>query len=272
MAPDKLEFVLARPDGKPETIVLTATAPNPDTPYPFPDRDLAPQKNKVEDSPWVGVLSGRNELPLVLRDPDQSLYSQSVDGGALYIHLNETVDDDRGDLGDQLAKLLEPIAPASLPFAILDMRFNGGGDYTKTLAFTKALPKKIAANGKLFILTDHGTFSAALVTTARAKYFGGERAVILGERVGDRQRFWAEAGSPIVLPNSKIRVFFATGYHDWQDGCGWKDLSRCFWLNLPFDVPAGDLGPAQPLAWRFADYREGRDTVFEEAMRRAKHQ
>jgi len=162
------------------------------------------------------------------------------------------------------------LQPRSLRYAILDLRFNGGGNYTETLTFTKELPKRIAADGKLYILTDHATFSAALVTLARAKHFAGDRAVILGERSGDRERFWAESGKPLVLPNSKIMVFYATGYHDWNEGCGVKDWARCFWLNWAFDVPAGDLGPKSPMAWRFADYRNGVDTVLEDALRQAR--
>ena len=265
MPTDKLEVTFESPKGAPETIVLASSAPDPEKAYPFPDRDFAPQQQTTEDAPWASVLADRKEpdLPLVLRDPDHSLFHVALPGDGLYIHLNATSDDDRGDLGDQLAKLMAPIAPGTLKFAVLDLRFNGGGDYTKTLTFTKELPKKVAADGKIYILTDHGTFSAALVTAARAKYFAGDRAVILGERLGDRLQFWAEAGSPIVLPNSKIRVFFATGYHDWEHGCGWSDLGRCFWLNYPFAVPAGDLAPKKPVAWKFADYRAGRDTVLD---------
>ena len=263
MAADKLELTVETESGKAETLVLASIAPDPEVAYPFPDRDFAPQPEPTEKEPWAAALSDRKELPLVLRDPDHSLYHVALPGDGLYIHLNATTDDDRGDLGEQLAKLMSTVAPATLRFAVLDLRFNGGGDYTKTLAFTKELPKKVAPDGKIYILTDHGTFSAALVTTARAKYFAGSRAVILGEKLGDRSRFWAEAGSPIVLPNSKIRVFFATGYHDWEDGCGWSDLPRCFWLNLPFGVPAGDLSPRKPQAWKYADYRAGRDTVLE---------
>ena len=48
-------------------------------------------------------------------------------------------------------------------------------------------------------------------------------------------------------------VFFSTGYHDWNEGCGWKDWARCFWLNYAFDVPAGDLAPKALMAWRFED-------------------
>jgi hypothetical protein len=262
MAADKLEFTFEAVAGKPETIVLASTAPDPEIAYPFPDRDFAPQQEPGEKEPWAAVLADRKELPLVLRDPDHSLYHVALPGDGLYIHLNAISDDDRGDLGEQLAKLMSTIAPGTLKFAVLDLRFNGGGNYTRTLDFTKELPKKVASDGKVFILTDNGTFSAALVTAARAKYFAGNRAVILGEKLGDRGQFWAEAGSPIVLPNSKIRVFFATGYHDWERGCGWNDVSRCFWLNVPYDVPAGDLAPRHPVAWKFADYRAGRDTLF----------
>ena len=262
MPADKLELTFETEGGKPETIVLASEAPDPETAYPFPDRDYAPQQSPTEKEPWAAVLADRKDLPLVLRDPDHSLYHVALPGDGLYIHLNATTDDDRGDLGAQLAKLMSTVEPGTLRFAVLDLRFNGGGDYTKTLAFTKDLPKKVAPDGKVYILTDHGTFSAALVTTARAKYFAGSRAVILGEKLGDRGQFWAEAGSPIVLPNSKIRVFFATGYHDWEHGCGWNDVSRCFWLNVPYDVPAGDLAPKEPVAWKFADYRAGRDTVL----------
>jgi hypothetical protein len=253
------------------TATLEATAPDPKTRYVGPERNLAPQRIKTEKEPWRNLLAARQDLPLVLREPDASLFVQKLDEGAgLYIHINEVMGDERGSLSDQLAAVVDALGPASLRYAILDLRFNGGGDYTNTLRFTKELPKRIAPDGKLFILTDNATFSAALVTMARAKHFGGARSVVLGERVGDRERFWAEAGAPIELPNSKIHVFFATGYHDWNEGCGWKDVTRCFWLNLPFDVPAGDLAPKHLQAWRFADYRNGVDTVMEDALRQAR--
>ncbi|APV48577.1 hypothetical protein BWI17_02065 [Betaproteobacteria bacterium GR16-43] len=270
MQADRLTFEVVSPAGAKDTISLTSTAPDPEKAYSFPPRDIAPQPIKTEAGSWVSVLSGRNELPLTLRDADASLYTMPLEGNGLYVHILSNSDDERGPLDDQLAKLSATLAPGSLRYAILDMRGNGGGDYTKSLAFTKALPKAVAPDGKLFILTDNGTFSAALVTVARAKYFGGDRSVVLGERVGDRERFWAEAGDPLVLPNSKIRVFFATGYHDWHDGCGWKDRGRCFWINWVFDVPGGDLAPKQPMTWKFADYREGRDTLLEDALKRAK--
>lgn len=269
MSPEREKLELTTLAGESIAVTLEPVAPDATSPYIDPTRNLAPQRQPRETAPWTSLLSDRAELPLVLREPDASLYVKKLGADGLYIHLASVTGDERGPLSAQLAALLEGLEPASLKYAILDLRFDGGGDYTNTLSFTKELPTRIAADGKLFILTDNATFSAAVVTTARARHFGGTRAAIIGERVGDRERFWAESGKPVELPNSKILVFFATGYHDWNEGCGVSDLMRCFWLNLAFDVPAGSLAPDKAIAWKFADYRNGVDTVMEEVVARA---
>ncbi len=268
MPSDVATYVLRNNAGQPVTAQLESVVADPQSPYIDPTRNLAPQRIASEAAPWRSVLSGVTDLPLVLREPDASVFVQELDGGVgLYVHIAQVMGDGRGGLSDQLAAIVDAIKPESLRYAILDLRFNGGGNYVETLRFTKELPKRIARDGKLFILTDHATFSAAVVTAARAKYFGGTRSLILGEQLGDRERFWAESGTPLELPNSKILVFFATGYHDWNGGCQWKDLARCFWINILFDVPAGSLAPDKTIAWRFADYRNGIDTVMEEALK-----
>jgi hypothetical protein len=269
MDPARATFVLRATDGKAVTRTLDAIAPDPASPYVDPTRNLAPQRMRSEKAPWANLLADRADLPLALREPDSSLYVRRLDGDGLYIHIASVTDDERGDLEEQLAALLAALKPGALRYAVLDMRFDGGGNYFKTLDFTRGLPGRIAGDGRLFILTDNATFSAALVTTARAKHFAGARATVVGERVGDRERFWAESGKPIELPHSRILVFFATGYHDWQTGCGLADLTRCFLPNYPYDVPAGSLAPDRGIAWKFADYRRGVDTVMEEVVRMA---
>jgi hypothetical protein len=76
-------------------------------------------------------------------------------------------------------------------------------------------------------------------------------------------RFWAEASQRIVLPNSGLRVGYAAGYHDWKNGCSLADLLRCYPPNYLYAAAAGDIDPAEPLAWSFADYLNGRDTVLD---------
>jgi hypothetical protein len=153
---------------------------------------------------------------------------------------------------------------------VVDLRNDGGGNYLEATAFAKQLPGRVAPDGRIVILTNEHTFSAAIVTAARLRYFAGSRGLMVGQHAGDAEQFWAESASRIVLPNSKIMVNYATGYHDWANGCGWKDAARCFWFNWVYDVPAKTLAPDVEIAWKWSDYTRGVDTVEQEAARLAR--
>jgi hypothetical protein len=260
---------LMAPDGRASDIELTAVAPDPNVEPLDLERNIAPAHAPGEPEDWRALLKDGPELPLLLQNPDDSVLARQIDSGkGFYIGVRKIDDDSKGSLSDQLDAATRDIAPGSLRYAILDLRNDGGGNYTKTLGFTKQLPKRLAADGKLIILTNNETFSAAIVTVARAKYFAGSRAIIVGEHVGDREQFWAESAAPLVLPNSKIRMYYATGYHDWEKGC--PDFNRCFWPNVLLDVPAGSLAPVVTVGWRFSDYAAYKDTAFEEALKLAR--
>jgi hypothetical protein len=265
MSAEREKLSLRNVQGKVSEVELAGIVPDPKlTPLAF-ERNISPRRSPDEPEGWRALLQDGSALPLVLQEPDAAVLSRVLDGGkGLYVGIRRVEDDEKGSLSDQLERVLQGIAPGSLRYAILDMRFDGGGNYTKTLDFTKQLPKRVAADGKLIILTNNATFSAGIVTMARAKYFGGTRSTVMGERVGDREQFWAESAAPLVLPNSGIRVFYATGYHDWAVGCG--EFSRCFWPNVLLDVPAGSLTPDVKMAWKFSDYVANRDTVFDAAL------
>jgi hypothetical protein len=211
---------------------------------------------------WRSVLQELSELPPSLRDPGRSAYSSRLADGVLYLHLWRIRDDDRGTLDAFIRQALGGAGDAPWRRIVLDLRRNGGGDYPTVYGALKELPKRLAPDGRLMILTDNTTFSAAIIAAALARHFAGRRAVLVGERPGDRMAFWAE-GNFIVLPNSKIRVDTATAYHDWEHGC--REL-RCYWPNYFYDVAAGDVAPDIPVGWRFSDYRRGVDTVLSRAL------
>ena len=81
-------------------------------------------------------------------------------------------------------------------------------------------------------------------------------------RAGDRLEFWAE-GTPVRLPNSRIRIGVSTGFHDWVHGCR---ALRCYWPDFFYDVAGADIDPAISVRWRFADYRRGVDTGLGRAL------
>jgi hypothetical protein len=142
---------------------------------------------------------------------------------------------------------------------IVDLRGDGGGDYTNTWHFAHALPRLVAPGGHIYILTDSLTFSAAITTAAFIKDAGGDRVTIIGEPVGDRLSFFSEGGKA-CLPNLKVCLFYQTGKHDYAHAC--NDWHTCFWLNWFYPVRIESLQPDIAVPLRFEDWNAGRDEAY----------
>ncbi len=210
---------------------------------------------------WRTVLGSAVQIPLSLRVPARAAFSAPLDNGGIYIRINANEDDERGSLADQLADMAAGKPSNGWRWMVLDLRFNNGGYEMKTMAFTRRLPDLLARDGALWILTGNATFSAAIITAARAKHFLGGRTHIVGEAVGDRNPFWATGGAPLVLRNSGIAINHAYFKEDWVNGC--YDIQTCYPGQFLYGVAAGDLSPEITVGWQFADYAAGRDTVVE---------
>lgn len=226
-----------------------------DAPYPRPVADARR---------WVHVLDGK-AVPFTLQRPNEFYWSASqADGHGVYVQLNVLMDEPgREPLQAFLERTTSEASGGNLRFAVIDLRSNPGGSYLAAAEFTQKLSKALPADGKLFILTSGNTFSAAIVTAARLKYYAGSRGEIVGEPMGDAPQFWAEAADRIVLPNSGLRIGYATGYHDWENGCSLADVLVCYPLNYSQGVAAGSLDPTLPVSWSYADYIDGVDSALE---------
>jgi hypothetical protein len=151
---------------------------------------------------------------------------------------------------------------ASKPCAvILDNRFNDGGDYTNLATFASDLPK--LTSGKIIVLTSPMTFSAGITTVGFVKQAGGDRVIIVGEPVGDRLAFYSE-GSRGCLPHYRLCLNYRTARHDYAHPC--TDWRTCFWLDWLYPVQVKSLAPDHAVAMSFADWRNGRDPAYEEAL------
>jgi hypothetical protein len=225
-------------------------------------RILSPAPRIGDDRVWTHVLGENAQLPLYLTRPDEPYWHMYLPERAmLYLQMNRAANaQGHPPLADYLETVVEEASNKRPQNAVIDLRFNTGGDYTATAKFTEQLPRVVP--GEIFIITSGSTFSAGLVTAARLKYFAEERGHIVGEHAGDREVFWAEGGR-VMLPNSGIRVGYATAYHDWRNGCGLSDLLICYPINYILGKPAGDIAPDIPAQISFADYLAGKDTVLE---------
>ena len=257
---DRLVLSLAQENSPAREVVLGAL-PVQAGPERLPNggvaRSIVPPADARE---WRGLLA-RDELPVSLRGADELTHAEVLAPGVLYLHLWRV---SRG-FGPEVDHAIRgAIALGSPPWRriVLDLRYNGGGEYPAVYRALRALDDSLAPDGRLAILTNDATFSGAIITAALVKHFAGARALVVGEPAGDKLTFYAE-GSDMVLPNSKIHVHTATAYHDWAHGCR---AMKCYWPNFWYDVGVGTIEPDVRVPWPFDDYRRGVDPVLRAAL------
>jgi hypothetical protein len=273
-AADRLTFVFELPAGTQAPRTLVAD-PGPANGPPvsgrlailqrenhWPRRDLSPVRAPGDTRPWTHLLDGR-PLPLYLSRPNDFFWRTYLpQTGTLYLQINATRSVPGGEnLATFLQGVVAEVKARGTHDAIVDVRFNPGGNGDLSVPFTKALPAALPRDGRIFVVTSGNTLSAGIITTARLKYYGGSRADIVGERIGDREQFWAE-GQKMVLPNSRIPAHYTAAWHDWKTGCSIWQIGHCYLFLYLWGVPAGDLSPTIPAPISFADYLAGEDTVM----------
>lgn len=217
-----------------------------------------------EGAPMESLMHDGDALPAYLRHRADLFSLESLPEGGLYIGLAHNADTDDLPIATFLDSATSRIRAEHPAYVVLDMRMNGGGDYTTTYAFARALPQ--TANGApIYVFTSPWTFSAAITTVAALKDAGGDQVVIVGENVGDRLDFWAEGGS-FDLPNAFVQVHYATGRHIYNGPCA--DRATCFWLNERYPVRVSTLEPGIAAPLTFAAYRELRDPALDAVLAR----
>ena len=257
---DRVVLAVATEGGPAREVVLAALPPHP-SPERLPNgagsRNVVPPSSERASR---GLLPP-DRLPVSLRGANRLAYHEVLAPGVLYLHSWRV---SRGFGPEADGEIRAAIASGPRPWKriVLDLRYNGGGEYPAVYWALRALVDSLASDGKIALLTNDASFSGALITAAIVKHFAGPRAVIVGEPAGDRLQFYAE-GNDMVLPNSKIHVHTATAYHDWAHGC--REL-RCYWPNFWYDVGVGSIDPDVRVAWDFDDYRRGVDPVLAAAL------
>ena len=216
-----------------------------------------------EDNSWQRTLSfGKEDGAHYLRNIDENFYRTKIDDG-IYLRPQLLLEREETPILSQFESVINGAADNPYAFMVVDLRWSPGGDYTKVIDFVQAAPAAVHENGKIYIVVGPQTFSAAVVTAAFLKYYGGSKSVIVGAPMGDGEVFWAERGPlPFKLPNSGFNINFATGYHDWAEGCAGKH-EYCFSQNIIHEVPAGSLQPNVLINPTYADYASGRDKILD---------
>jgi hypothetical protein len=250
-------FTLRLADGSIGVRRIDAEMLDEETPLFWPSTYLFESLPEVEAAHWTGLASRVDDLPLYLREPDRQFRLSELPGNGIYLQYRANVGDGITAFGRAARERISRQRPS---YVVLDERFNGGGDYTLTADLMRELPGLVAEGGPVYVITGPATFSAGINSVAFVRSTGGERVVILGERIGDRERMVGETND-FELPNSRLGMTFNTGLHDVANGC--PPFPECYFRNYFYDVAVGSLDPDVTIETRFEDYLAGVDPVLE---------
>jgi hypothetical protein len=265
VAPDMQhsDWTVETPAGATITRRLDAFPTPASEPAVFVTRWLSSEPLAGMAGAWRAVEPER-PLPISWADFDQAFRSLRLPGTCTqFVQLKSNVDQGGRSIRDFLSGTEKHLRQSRPCNVIFDLRYDDGGDYTNTYRFARELPRLTPPAGRVLMLTGPATFSAGISTAAFVKHAAEERAVILGEPVGDRLQFYSEGGQA-CLPNHPLCVVYQTGKHDYQHAC--DDWTVCFWLNHFFELRVKSLDPDELVPLSFKDWRAGVDPVLDRAM------
>jgi hypothetical protein len=262
--PHSSVWTVRLPDGRLISHTLSAMPSKTGEELPYGIRWLSPEPAKGVEADWPAYHPASGVVPETWRDFDNHFrFFPAAGSCAEVVRIQDIADTDGQKISPFLAGT-ETALHAHPPCAvILDLRGDTGGDYTRIWHFSHRLPELLAPNGRIIVLTDSHTFSAAITMTAFTKNAGGSRVTIIGEPVGDRLSFFSEGGSA-CLPNLKVCMNYQTGKHDYAHAC--TDWRQCYWLNWLYPVRVKSLQPDLFVPLRFSEWNAGHDAAYERAL------
>ena len=162
-------------------------------------------------------LPTADRAPWAFQEPGKPFrYRDAPEINSLVVQLRLMLDGDREKIVDFLRETEAQREARGRKNIVLDMRFNGGGNFLLTRDLFMRWPARVP--GQFFVLTSRQTFSAAITSIAYLKQAGTNRVSIIGEPVGDRLMFFSD-GLPIQLPHSGRFFLPAVARMDYRDGC-----------------------------------------------------
>lgn len=162
-----------------------------------------------------------NKKPLYLQNTDKNYwYEYLPDTKTLYFKYS-VVQQDRSDpISKFIERMAETVENNEIDRFIIDVRNNGGGNNFTSIAFSDFISNNLKINqkGKLFLIIDRKTFSAASFFTSSIE--NKTSAIIVGEPTGASPNHYGDAVG-INLPNSGLTVRLSTIL--WQNSFPWDE-------------------------------------------------
>lgn len=228
IAPGPIEIDIVR-DGGAESLVVD----------PIPHAEF-----EAWGGPGGFTFLPESESLLYRRPSEANFWMEDLDGNVLYVRYSAVAMVEAG----ATTELLERAAPADK--VVFDLRHNPGGNNRTYNALLEALQNEaVNQTGRLFVLTDRVTFSAA--SNLATEIEQTTDAVFAGEPMGGGLNFWDDVKFyPMPHLPVPMRIGVSTVYHQ---------------KSFP-DDPRLTIDPDIDIPYLSSDYFSGRDPVLEAVL------
>lgn len=263
---DKASLTLRLQNGQLVDLTLEALPPNAKAAKIWPSDELAPVPLPGEGARWMAALKGKVErLPLFTGAPRAFYFTKLKEPDAFYVRFSTNDDADGTSIVDFAERARQAALSARPQSIIIDLRMNGGGDYTKTADFMLSLPRSVP-QARIFVLLSQETFSAGMSDAAFLKQSGEGRVRFVGDWPGDRIRFHSEGG-PFCLPYSHLCMTARTAIHDYSTA-SCVPYFECYFIDRFYPAAISSFAPdvAAPLTYEALSH--GRDPALEAIEKR----
>ena len=189
---------------------------------------------------WKASLSTASGTPLWLRRSNVN-YHLAINDGVAWVRINSAYDADDGPpFADFWADEVVPSLDGARAL-VVDLRGNPGGNFNHLVTSLESIAgHRLDRPDTLFVVTDHGTFSAALYAAWRLKK--ATKATLLGTEAADRLSSWIDADGH-SLAHEKAKIYISNGRPLYGEDRHQRLLPD---IRIPAD---------------YAEYRAGRDPV-----------
>jgi len=198
--------------------------------------------------PWLDARLGAT--PLSLQHPTRRhWFTQLAGTRTVYARYAEVMDDSTESIVRFATDLGRHVRDHGIDRLVLDIRDNPGGNGTLNRPLIQGIirAESLWRPGGLVVLTDRGTFSAAVMLAVALE--AETPAIFVGEPTGGAPNGYGDSRR-VRLPNTGLTIRASTLY--WQ-------------LSDPRDTRDA-VTPHLAVTPRFADYRAGRDVVLDTAL------
>jgi hypothetical protein len=201
---------------------------------------------------WIDVFDARQVArPLYLRQPEKHYWFEYLEGQrTVYARVNAILDSPELGTAAFSRDLFAFIGSHTVDRLVFDLRQSPGGNNQLFRALLLGLVRETTINqpGKIFVLIDRGTFSAAVNAASDLEYL--TNSIFIGEPTAGAPSSWGDS-KRVTLPNSGLVA----------------RLSSVYWRDSTPDASRQAVTPDIPTPLSSVDYFAGRDPALEAANR-----